>query len=174
MTTVGDPEKFAAQYELDRNSGSEWMFGRFCYWCAGHQVGDYEVKASLRDVLFQLERSTNWVADRRSSRFCSLAPDDVFRLLDAGLFGTEEKWQREAEQEMWARHDIAPPVDVFDEWKVFAVDCDLLTRVIFAQDPYVDVRMVEVEAGRVTQVLKRICEELSTLHDAAGAGSRSE
>jgi hypothetical protein len=56
MPKVGEPFRFAVEYDLNVNYGGVWMFGRFCYWCGGRRVGDYEMSTSLRDVLFQLEQ----------------------------------------------------------------------------------------------------------------------
>lgn len=68
----GDVSRFAVEFELDRDCGGVWMFGRFFYWCGGQRVGNDE-STSLRDVLFQLEQM-EWATGRRfSTRFGEIA-----------------------------------------------------------------------------------------------------
>jgi hypothetical protein len=69
MPVVGEPSQFAVEYDLNENYGGVWMFGRFCYWCGGQRVGDYEMSTSLRDVLFQLDQIAKYKlrANRRFS-----------------------------------------------------------------------------------------------------------
>lgn len=166
--TIGDPLAFAAQYELDADSGGRWMYGRFCYWCGGRQVGNFQT-TTLRDVLFALENTIKWVvADRRSARFRELPAREVFRLLDGALYrgDLEPHWEDIAEQETWANYDIAPRANPFDDWRVFAIDLDLTTRVIWAREPFHDIQIGDVKAGQVARVLKQACEELAALYDA--------
>jgi hypothetical protein len=33
MPIVGDLSRFAVEYALNKNHGTAWMFGHFCYWC---------------------------------------------------------------------------------------------------------------------------------------------
>jgi hypothetical protein len=33
MPIVGEPSRFAVEYDLNSDYGGEWMFGRICYWC---------------------------------------------------------------------------------------------------------------------------------------------
>ena len=49
MKVFGDYYTFAICYELDSNYGRAWLFGKFCYWIGGVQVGDYELGTSLRE-----------------------------------------------------------------------------------------------------------------------------
>jgi hypothetical protein len=168
MPTIGDTMRFAAQYELDMNSGGEWMFGRFCYWCDGQVIGDFELGTSLRDVLFQLEDMTKITFSRTNVRLSRLRPVDAFRLLDAALFGNVTvNNQKAAEQEEWAKHNIIPPVDVFDHWKAFAVDDERVGRVLFARDPCNDVRTVDLKPGEVGRVIKATCAALLEEHERA-------
>jgi len=155
MPVVGELSRFAVEYDLNENHGGEWMFGRFCYWIGGRQVGDYELGTSLRDVLFQLEQGVARDKGLRSSRrFSTKSAVDVFRLLRAALFGAADLNNAGvAEEEQWARHNIVPPVDVFDSWMVFLVEDEEIARLVFAHDPYLDVTELPLKPGEVDAVL---------------------
>src|SRR5215470_5140722 len=91
MAVVGEPSRFAVEYDLNENYSGLWMFGRFCYWCGGERVGDYELGTSLRDVLFQLEQIAKhkfqlgeigkYKRLSASRRFSTMSATQVFRLL---------------------------------------------------------------------------------------------
>ncbi|TGV31306.1 hypothetical protein EN829_033405 [Mesorhizobium sp. M00.F.Ca.ET.186.01.1.1] len=63
---VGNQERFAVEFELDKDYGGVWLFGRFCYWIANEQIGEYEMGTSLRDVLFSLDTIKNDTGNRVS------------------------------------------------------------------------------------------------------------
>lgn len=171
MPVVGDPSRFAVEYDLNENHGGEWMFGRFCYWCGGQRVGDYELGTSLRDVLFQLDQLGRDTALRANRRFSTMSAVDVFRLLDGALFGAVDLDNaRLAEEEQWARHNIFPPVDVLDRWKGFLVESEQVSRLIFAYDPYQDVRELALEPGEVDTVLDVTRKALTEVHERESNG----
>ena len=166
MTIVGDPSRFAIEYGLTDNHGGEWIFGRFCYWCAGRRVGDYELGVSLRDVLFQLDQLARDRGKRSSERFSSMPPNNVFRILDGALFGASDVDNAEvAEEDQWARHNIFPPVDVFDSWKGFLVEGEQTARLIFACTPYDDVCELALQPGEVDGVLDAVRKALDEIHE---------
>src|SRR5262245_55122071 len=132
MPVVGEPSRFAVEYDLNENYGGVWMFGRFCYWCGGQRVGDYEMSTSLRDVLFQLDRVAKYKPLCASRRFSTMPAMLVFRLLDAALFGAADLNNATvAEDEQWAGHNILPRVDVFDRWKGYLVEDEQTARFMF-------------------------------------------
>jgi len=88
MTLTGDKRRFALQYELNDDYGGEWLFGRLCYWCDSTQVREFELGTSLC-VVFELEQIGKYSGRRASSRFGSMTATDVFRVLNAALFGSE-------------------------------------------------------------------------------------
>lgn len=166
MPVVGDRSRFAVEYDLDEQHGGEWMFGRFCYWCGGQRVGDYGLGASLRDILFQLETLLRNKQLRASRRFDGMSAMAAFRLIDVALFGAIEcDADRLAEEEQWARHNIFPPVDVFDRWKGFLVEDRHGARLMFACEPYVDVRELVLESGEVDAVLDVVRNALGAIHE---------
>lgn len=155
MPTVGDRNAFAVEYELSTDHGGVWMFGKFGYWCGGMEVGDFDAGTSLRDVLFQLEEMRRDVGQRRNDRLLGMAPDQMARLLNAGLFGSRDLAPVElAGEEQWARHNIAPEVDIFDCWRVFLVEGLTTGRLVFGRFPFEKILSVEVRTGEVDRVLE--------------------
>lgn len=166
MPVVGERSRFAVEYELDENHGGEWMFGRFCYWCDGLQVGDFELGTSLRDALFQLDELAKNRRFHANPRFNAMPAKAVFRLLDTALFGPIDLGNTDvAEVEQWARHNIVPPLDVFDHWKGFLLEDEQTARLIFASDPYVDVRELSLKADEVDAVLDSVRSSLTGIYE---------
>lgn len=120
----GDRRIFAIQLELNSDPGGAWLFGRFCYWINGKQVGNYDLGTSLRDVFFNLKWIVHDCGNRGGYRMCHWQPEEVFALLDRSLYGVEELAPDDWLPESPARFDIRPPVDIFDGWKVYLVECD--------------------------------------------------
>jgi hypothetical protein len=165
MPVVGEVSQFAVEYDLNEKHGGEWMFGRFCFWCGGRRIGDYDVSTSLRDVLFQLDQVGRDRGRRFTTRFASAAARDIFRLLDGALFGTADIDNgRMAEEEQWARHNIFPPVDVFDRWKGFLVEDAQSARLVFSSAPYQEVSELALKPGQVDTVLDAARRELNNIH----------
>jgi hypothetical protein len=168
MPVFGDVSRFAVEYNLDEDYGGEWLFGRFCYWCSGARIGDFELGTSLRDILFQLERIAGDAGRRTNLRFRGMRTDQVFNLLNAALFGREEPTQSGiANEEQWARHAILPSVDVFDEWKGFLVEEDTSARLITTFQRSGRIEEMLLKTGEVDHVLKAVVLELEVLHAQA-------
>ena len=129
----GDRNVFGMQVELDANYGGSWLFGRFCYWINGAQVGDYNLGTSLRDLFFSMK----WIAydrgKRRGHDLCNLPPHEMFLLLDNSLYGDKETVAGSSIPETPARFDIAPRVDIFDGWKVYLVDCEMYDLILYSK-----------------------------------------
>jgi hypothetical protein len=166
MPVVGEPSRFAVEYDLDADHGGVWMFGRFCYWCGGTRVGDFELGTSLRDVLFQLEGLARDRRLRASRRFSTMPATNVFRLINGALFGAADLNNASvAEEEQWARHNIFPPVDVFDSWKGFLIEDEQTGRLIVAHAPYLDVTELSLKAGEVDAVLDAVRNALNEIYE---------
>jgi hypothetical protein len=166
MPLIGDPSRFAVEYDMNEDYGGAWMFGRFCYWCGGLQIGDFELGTSLRDVLFQLERMGRDAGHRDSVRFRTMPARDMFRLLDSVLYGDADlNTCRVAEEEQWARHNLVPPVDVFDHWKGFLVEDHHVSRVVFAYVSNPEVREFVLKPGEVDEVLNAVRRALREIYE---------
>jgi hypothetical protein len=68
-------------------------------------------------------------------------------------------------EEQWARHNIAPPVDVFDSRQVLLVENEHAGRIVFGQEPYDELTEVEVKHGEVDAVLAAARKELLTIFE---------
>jgi hypothetical protein len=167
MPVVGDPSRFAIEYELDEDHGGLWLFGRFCFWCGGAQVGNYELGASLRDVLFQLEQLVKYYERLRANpRFGAMSASAVFHTLDTALYRDIDTDTFElAAEEQWRRHKVVPNIDVFDGWKGYLVEDEQTARLIFARDPYVDVMELSLKPGEFDAVLEAALGALEKIYE---------
>jgi hypothetical protein len=113
MPSFGARSRFAVEYDLLPDHAGVWMNGYCRYWIGDQQVGDFSIITSLRDALFQFEGMRRDVGKRQNPRFLAMSPAHMFRLVDAGLFGSRDISPLElAEKEQWARHNITPGIDV--------------------------------------------------------------
>jgi hypothetical protein len=103
---------------------------------------------------------------------------DVFRLLDAALFGTADLNNttnaKIAEEEQWAQHIILPGVDVFKDWKAYLVEDKQTARFIFGNEPYVDVGEILLRPGEVDAVLDLVRSTLNGIYERESNGSESD
>jgi hypothetical protein len=166
MTMVGDPSRFAIEYALDDEHGGAWLFGRFCYWCGGSRVGDFDLGTSLRDVLSGLD-GMRWAKGQRANdRFNDMPSEEVFRTLDSALFGHgNPDLGTLPEDEQWARHLVGLSVDVMDDWKVYVVADERVARILFSRNPFRDVHVVAVAPGEVDAVLEEGRLALDALYE---------
>jgi hypothetical protein len=166
MPIVGDRSRFAVEYELSNPLGGAWMYGSCRYWCGSMAVGDFSIVTSLRDTLFCLDGMRRDMGDRINPRLWSMAPADMFKLVDGGLFGSRDIPPLElAEQEQWARHNISPAAESFDRWKIFLVENDSVGRIVYSDSPFVDITVVEVNAGEVDAALESARTLLTEIYD---------
>ena len=150
------------------------MFGNARYWCGGREIGNFGEQTSLRDLLFMLEGMRRDVGKRQNPRFWNMAATDMFRLVDAGLFGNRDLAPLSLSmEEQWARHNITPSVDVFDDWKVFVVENETRARVVFSKDPYTSVESVEMNAGEVDTTLESTRITLGKIYEREAAMAKT-
>lgn len=166
----GDTTVIASQLELDCDYGGPWLFGRFCYWINGTQVGDYNLGTSLRDVFFSMK----WIAgdhdNRQCTGLCNLPGEEAFRLLDSALYGPDEIVSKALLPETPARFDITPPVDVFDGWKIFLMECEECDRILFRPLTFdVKVEVFNTPKGVFDAVIKDTYNYLDYLYHSEGS-----
>jgi hypothetical protein len=162
----GQCSTFATEYSLPDNHGGVWMFGNARYWCGGREIGSFSEQTSLRDLLFMLDGMRRDFGKRQNPRFWNMPATDMFRLVDAGLFGKRELAPVSLSMdEQWARHNITPAVDVFDDWKVFVVESDTRARVVFSKYPYPNIESVEMNAGEVDTAIKSTTIALGEIYE---------
>jgi hypothetical protein len=168
MAIVGDSRRFAVEYELGAKHEGAWMFGKVCFRIGGELIGDFELRTSLRDFLFQIEQGRRDHGQRRNKRFESMYAKEIVELLEGALFGGGgEVGERLAIQEQWARHKIAPEVDVFDRWRIYLVESETNARLLYGRtEPGSEVREFFLTPGECDEILLRACREIGALYEA--------
>lgn len=166
---IGDKSKFAIEYELALDYGGVWMFGRFCYWIRGHQVGDYELGTSLRDIMLQLHRINRDNGKRIHEELFHLNKLELFSRLNDVLYGYKDsEYEEVGLEEKWIRFDIVPRVDIFEESKVFLVENKNQARIIFREGIGQGVRGIHeayIDSGEFDRVISEAYKQLDRMHD---------
>jgi hypothetical protein len=163
----GDRSKFAVQFQLDQNYGGEWLFGKFCYWINGQQVGDYNLGTSLRDVLFLLVSIVRDNGQRKSTELYALDKDEFYSRLNTALYGTEPSpYSNNALEETWARFNVTLHVDVFDSCKVFLVEKEDNARFVFKKSEEGHIHEAKCEPGEFDAVIHKTYTELNKLYES--------
>ncbi len=171
---IGDPKRFAAIVELSSNSGGVWLYGKCCFRIVGVDLGDYELGASLRDVLMSLEVGARDWNRRQSCRFSEMSSREAFDELQSvlGKFVDESENQIAWEEE-WVRFKFLPEDSVFDEWEAYVVENEGLERVIFSKRPFLEVHEAILRAGECDEVLREMYEVLGKLYDSEAAANNT-
>ena len=166
MRRFGDTSSFGVDFELANDHHGVWMFGHCRYWCGGREIGDFSNLTSLRDCLFSLEGIRRGEGHRSNPRLWAMSPIDVFRLIDAALFGSNDIVPSAlALGEQWAHHNIKPEIDTFDRSKIYLVERGSIARIIYSVAPYVDITSLEIKAGEVDIVLGSARSELLEIYN---------
>jgi len=160
---IGKKETFAVEYELDSNHGGEWMFGKICYWINNVQIGDYELGTSLRDVLVAMAFLVSDCGNREGLNLCKLSSEEVFSQLNEAIFGNNENINDLPD--IPARFNIGIQVDVFDNWKIFLVDCDCESVFIFKDLTEENVHHSKIPIGEFDGVIKEFYSKLEAIYD---------
>ena len=126
---IGNPSNFAVEFELNENYEGVWLLGKFCYWVQDERIGEYDLGTSLRDVLFQIEGIVRFNNKRDGGRFIHSSAQEVYEMLNAALYGNGDS--QIAIEEQWARFDICPLMDIYNDWKIYLVEHSLQTRIIY-------------------------------------------
>lgn len=131
-TSVGHPDAFEIRFELDKNYCDEWLFGKICYQIGNFEVGDYSLGTSLRDVLLQMHLIVSDAGLRKTARFLGMEKEKLFSIVCDTLYGDEKTGMEDvANDECWAKHNIAIPVNVFDHVHVFQFDEEKISRILW-------------------------------------------
>lgn len=166
---IGYKAEFAIEYELALDYGGVWMFGRFCYWIKDHQIGDYESGTSLRDVMLQLHRIIRDNGKRMHEELFHLNQLELYSRLNDVLYGYKDSAYEEIGlEEKWARFDIVPRVDIFDESKVFLVENKNQARVIFREGISQGARGIHeayTDGGAFDRIISETYKQLDKVYD---------
>jgi immunity protein 42 of polymorphic toxin system len=163
---IGNRESFAITVDLDQEYGGAWLYGKVCYWIDGIQVGDYQLGTSLRDVLFQMKWIISDCGNRAGGTLCTLPPGEAFSRLDEELFGTNEGELDEQSQllDTAARFDITIPVDVFDQWKAYLIECNDYAIILFKNTSDADTKVAQIAIGEFDSVIQEFYDYLNGLY----------
>jgi hypothetical protein len=168
---IGAKDHFAVEFELDQEYGGPWLFGSFCYWIDGARVGDYELGTSLRDVLLQMRSVVTDCGNRSGGMLCDLPADTAFLVLDGLLYESEPVVTPRAFQmpDSPARFEVKIPVDVFDSWKIYLIECDNTARMIFRNTNDGRIEVARLAMGAFDTVISDAFNRLDSLyHQNAG------
>lgn len=170
---AGNKNTFAVEYELDADQGGAWMYGKICYWIGSKKIGDYELGTSLRDVLFQLQNIVYDSGNRGGADLCHLLPNELFHLLN-GLIYEDQSVEPPIPIDMPARFEIKIPVDVFDEWKIFLVDCENFSFVLFKSINDSNVNFARIKNGEFDRAITTVLHDLEQAYDIALSQSSTQ
>jgi hypothetical protein len=162
---IGKQETFAVEYELDKNHGGLWMFGKVCYWVNNIQIGDYELGTSLRDVLFAMKYLVHDCGNREGLILCELSPEEVFFQLNESIYGDVENINANL-PDTPARFNITLPIDVFSRWKIYLIDCSYLSTIIFKNDIEKSVQCFQVKKGEFDDVINNLYCSLNSIYES--------
>ena len=163
----GDRSRFAITMELAENGGGEWLFGKFCCWINGRQVGDYDSGVSLRDALLVIKWAVWDCGKRDDCELFSLSKEAAFALIDSALYGDRDA--PDTPNDM-ARFDVSFHVDS-GGWRAFLIDCHDKSRLIYKRGAK-DIDEVMLARGEFDRVIKSVQETLIAMYDRAESEDR--
>ncbi|MDQ7976766.1 Imm42 family immunity protein [Paraburkholderia sp. SARCC-3016] len=160
----GDKARFGIEFELDEHSGGAWMFGKFCYWIGGEQVGDFDEGTSLRDVLFSMRYIIGDAGKRTAPSVASCDGRDIFRVIYGYLNKNGDDLIKLVPTDaMPACFDVCPPVDIFRACHIYLVDTGELSKIVYSSDGGCTVKAVELAAGEFDGIASTVYGELNQL-----------
>lgn len=160
----GDKARFGIEFELNGHSGDAWMFGKFCYWIGGAQVGNFDEGTSLRDVLFSMQYIIGDAGKRTAPSLALRDEKEIFHVIQESLneSGLDLTGLISADL-MPASFDICPHVDIFNIWYIYLVDTQELSKIVYSVDGGNTVRKVELALGEFDTVASTAYGELDSL-----------
>ncbi|CAM2183801.1 Immunity protein 42 [Paraburkholderia sacchari] len=163
----GEKSRFGIEFELDEHSGGAWMFGKFCYWIGGEQVGEFDEGTSLRDVLFSMQYIIGDAGKRTAPSLASCDDRDIFRVIQEYLNENgDDLIKLVPADSMPACFDVCPPVDIFGVCHIYLVDTQELSKIVYSSDGGSTVKAVELALGEFDEIASTVCSELNRLLEA--------
>lgn len=163
----GDKNRFAVAFELDDDPGGAWMFGRFCYWINGEAVGDWSRGVSLRDVLFQIKCIVGDQGKRSCPALLQLSREEIFRLIGTCLDeASDDLFHFISRDFLPARFDVCIPIDIFDKWRIYAVDGGDESRIVYGDESGSHVYEAKLSLGEFDRVMYSAYSALDSLYCA--------
>ncbi|MDI4232146.1 Imm42 family immunity protein [Bradyrhizobium sp. Arg237L] len=166
-TEFGDRTRFAVSLELDEDSGGQWMFGKFCYWIDGKMIGNYEEGTSLRDTLTALKWIVHDSGKREDCARFEVPPEDVFEAIDSSMYGQAENASSESDGDATARFEISPQIDIFNQWKIYLIDCRSQARLLYKNLSDPNVSEFFLKRAEFDACIQLAWDQLNALYDRA-------
>lgn len=162
---IGSRPQFGIEYELlpgEQACGS-WMFGKCCYWIADQMVGDYDLGASLGDVLTCLPWIVGDNGKRDEPRLYALSASEVMNILDDILWrgGVEDGVKVHVDTP--ARFKIEPDIDVFDGFRAYCVSDGRAARLMWIADDWSSPRETSCPTELVNSTIQAFYEALRSI-----------
>ncbi|MBN3724242.1 Imm42 family immunity protein [Burkholderia sp. Ac-20379] len=163
----GNKARFGIEFELNENPGGAWMFGKFCYWIGGEQVGDFYEVTSLRDVLFAMKYIVGDTGRRTAPSLASCDGRDAFHIIRDYLNEASDDLAKLIPTDsMPACFDVCPPIDIFGTWHIYLVDAREISKIVCSSDGGNSVKTVDLALGEFDAVALDTCSKLSSLLEA--------
>ncbi|MGV2292271.1 Imm42 family immunity protein [Trinickia sp. YCB016] len=160
----GDKERFGIEFDLNDDPGGAWMFGRFCYWIGGEQVGSFDEGTSLRDVLFSMKYIIGDAGSRTAPSLALCDTKEIFRLIQESLDESGDGISKLIPAELMpGQFDICPRVDIFDAWHIYLVDAREISKIVCSADGGNTVVAIELPLGEFDTIASSVCEKLDGL-----------
>lgn len=167
----GHKERFGIEFNLAEDHGGAWLFGKLCYWLRGERVGAWDLGTSLRDVFFNWSRIMCDENNRSNDTLMALDSESLIKTLSLGLFGhvldDDDPLYARVIEEQWARHNVNPNVDVFDEWYVYLVEDTCEGRCVYQQIGVPIYHECLLKKGEFDQVLNAAVRSLEQYYTNA-------
>ncbi len=161
MTLVGDPARFAIEFEVEPTPDSgiddaHCLFGRTRWWCGGTAVGRFEPHTVLPDVARALERILAYEPDR------ALRPDllelpaaEVAQIVGQALYADSERSDAQIAEDgiRYGPFFVSPRTTTFDLWDVFVVEGASSARLLWCPVGSAEVDECDLRPGEFASVL---------------------
>ncbi|EGO64879.1 immunity 42 family protein [Acetonema longum] len=168
---IGKRPHFAVEFEVNKEYGGVWLFGKCCFWIKDQRIGDYELGTSLRDVLFQMRTIVLDNGKRIHNDLFALDTAELYRRLNGALYGCDgtaccdTNFETIAVEETWARFNVSLPVDIFDGWKIFLVESQEKARIIVKKIDKEGIYEAFLTPGEFDEVIAKAYGELDKLYE---------
>lgn len=163
MPIFGEKERVAVQFDVDKIENNDLLFGKFCYWVCGVQLGNYDSGVSLSVALSGLTRVVKDNGKRHAGALFDLEVRDLFERLEGGLTGANDRLAAIADEQQWARYDLTNVADGFDGWAVYLLERDGIARFVIrppSSDELQEFRLAEGDFDRPSLEAFRALEKL--------------